>query len=404
MVQPDSRVPAVLALIGCVLGLIFASNSSLDYAEHLDRRLHDIHCSYVPGASTTTEAESCRAAMYSSYGAVMRESLWGGLPVSLFALGAYSFFAAFAAYLLVAAARAPARAVVFFAVVSLTPLLVSILMFAVSLLELGELCETCVGLYIASGFLAVGGLLGLGTLKRPSFGDTAPRPVASVAFVPIWLAALGVITIIPAAVYAAAAPDQRPYLSKCGQIKSLEDKAGSLLSFKTAFSVQPALIVEDPLCVTCKAFHNRLVDEGIMRRLDVKVVLFPLDSACNWMLEEPLHPGACILSKAVLCGGPQARQVLEWAYEEQTYLFRAGKQGEGTLRAVINNRWGASMLACVDSREIDMRLNRMLHFAAQNGIPVSTPQFYLGKQRVCDEDTDIGLRFTLDQLAPEVLR
>jgi uncharacterized membrane protein len=404
MFQPNSRVPAVVALIGCVLGLIFASNSSLDYAEHLDRRLHDIHCSYVPGTSTTSEAESCRAAMYSSYGAVMRESFWGGLPVSLFALGAYSFFAAFAAYLLVAAARAPAKAVGFFAVVSLTPLLVSIFMLAVAVLELGELCKTCIGLYIASGFLAAGGLLGLGTLKKSPFGDTASRPVASTAFIFVWLAALGIITIIPAAVYAAAVPDQRPYLSKCGQIKTLEDKANSLITFRTASSVQPALLFEDPLCATCKAFHTRLIDEGIMKRLDVKLALFPLDNTCNWMLEEPLHPGSCIVSKAVLCGGPQARQVLEWAYEEQTYLLRAGRQGEGTLRAVINNRWGASMLACVDSRETDVRLNRMLHFAAQNGIPVSTPQFYLGKQRVCDEDTDIGLRYTMEQLAPEVLR
>jgi hypothetical protein len=29
---------------------------------------------------------------------------------------------------------------------------------------------------------------------------------------------------------------------------------------------------------------------------------------------------------------------------------------------------------------------------------------YLGKRRVCDEDTDLGLRFTLSQLAPEVLK
>jgi hypothetical protein len=29
---------------------------------------------------------------------------------------------------------------------------------------------------------------------------------------------------------------------------------------------------------------------------------------------------------------------------------------------------------------------------------------YLGKRRVCDEDTDLGLRFTLAQLAPEVLK
>ena len=48
-------------------------------------------------------------------------------------------------------------------------------------------------------------------------------------------------------------------------------------------------------------------------------------------------------------------------------------------------------------------MNKHLHFAADNAIPVSTPQIYLGKQRLCDEDTDMGLRFTLRQLAPEVL-
>ena len=51
-----------------------------------------------------------------------------------------------------------------------------------------------------------------------------------------------------------------------------------------------------------------------------------------------------------------------------------------------------------------MRLNNNLHFAADNNIPVSTPQMYLGKRRVCDEDTDLGLMFTLNQLAPEVLK
>jgi hypothetical protein len=50
------------------------------------------------------------------------------------------------------------------------------------------------------------------------------------------------------------------------------------------------------------------------------------------------------------------------------------------------------------------RLNRHLQLAVDNSIPVSTPQMYLGNQRVCDEDTDIGLRFTLGKLAPEVLK
>jgi len=52
---------------------------------------------------------------------------------------------------------------------------------------------------------------------------------------------------------------------------------------------------------------------------------------------------------------------------------------------------------------VDTQLNQQLHFAANNHIPVSTPQMFLGNERLCDEDTDLGLKYTLAQLAPEVL-
>ena len=172
----------------------------------------------------------------------------------------------------------------------------------------------------------------------------------------------------------------------------------------TSRPIQQTLLFEDPLCPTCKAFHERLVVENIIEKLDIDLALFPLDNECNWMLDQALHPGACIVSKAVLCGGVQARAVLEWAYEEQEYLARAGKQGPNVLRAAIKQRWGDVMLKCVDDRKTDTRLNNHLHYASDNNIPVSTPQMYLGSRRVCDEDTDLGLRFTLRQLAPEVLK
>jgi hypothetical protein len=199
-------------------------------------------------------------------------------------------------------------------------------------------------------------------------------------------------------------PDHRPYLSKCGVIKQPVEKNDALVKIHGSRAVKPAILFEDPLCPTCKGFHERLVAEGVFERLDVQLSLFPLDSACNWMLEEPLHPGACTVSKAVICGGERAKEVLEWAYSDQEYLARAGKAGEGTLRSVIQQRWGPDVLKCIDDRATSVRLNQHLHFASDNSIPVSTPQVYLGKQRVCDEDTDIGLRFTLGQLAPEVLK
>jgi hypothetical protein len=234
-------------------------------------------------------------------------------------------------------------------------------------------------------------------------GDTS-RPGLAFALIPALLVALGVTTLAPAIVYAASAPDERPYLTKCGEIKQAKMKGDNPVKIHGSRPVQPTMLFEDPLCPTCKAFHDRLVTENIIEKLDIDLVLFPLDNECNWMLDSALHPGACIVSKAVLCGEGNARQVLEWAYDQQEYLTRAGKAGEGVLRAAIKQRWGEALLRCVDDKKTDVRLNNHLHFASENNIPVSTPQMYLGKRRVCDEDTDLGLRYTLSQLAPEVLK
>ncbi len=402
MPGPKSKLPAVLALIASLLGLLFASNSTLDYAKHLDRRLHDVHCSFIPGAPATSEAEACRVAMYSPYSALFKEHYWGGIPISLFALGAFGFFAAFAIYLLVAGPRAPRRSLQFFAGASLLPLLVSLLMFSISVLKLGTVCKTCAGIYISSTLLAVAGVLGF--LSSKTDEPSMPRATVGPALPLIWLVALGVVSLVPALVYASSAPDERPYITKCGDLKIPTIKNDQFVKIATTHPVQPTLLFEDPLCPTCKAFHERLVGENIIEKLDINLALFPLDSDCNWMLDTALHPGACIVSKAVLCGGDNARAVLEWAYEEQEYLTRAGKNGPDVLRAAIKQKWGDAMLKCVDDRKTDVRLNNHLHFASDNNIPVSTPQMYLGSRRVCDEDTDLGLRFTLGQLAPEVLK
>lgn len=404
---PKSRWPAGLALFGALLGLVFASYSTLDYAAHLDRRLHDIHCSFIPGAPPTSEAEACRAAMYSPYSALFKAHYWGGIPIALFALGAFSFFAGFALYLLLSGPRAPKKAIYFQAAVGVTPLLVSMLMFAISVIKLGEICKVCAGIYFSSGILATGSLLMLMTLRTSgtqAMNAPPPRPTVNIVFPVLWLAALGLITLIPSFVYAATMPDQRPFLTRCGKLKKPAEAHNALVKMSTPESVQPTTLFEDPLCPTCKAFHERLVAEGIFDKLNVQLALFPLDTKCNWMLDTSLHPGACTVSKAVLCGGDHARQVLEWAFDNQDYLKRAGKAGEATLRAVIQKRWGDKMLKCMDANSTKVRLNENLHYAADNNIPVSTPQMYLGTQRVCDEDTDLGLVYTMHQLAPQVFK
>lgn len=451
--------PSALALVASILGFSFALSSTLDYTRHLDRQVHDIHCSFVPGlGADATQEGACRAAMYSPYSALFKDRYWGGVPIALFAVGAFGFFAAFALYVLLARDRAPRRAQQFLFGVSLTPLAVSILMFVISLTKLGTFCKTCVGIYISSALLAVAGAAALfydlrrakaavaifqakdrpvvpvkaaivmeaGEKGVPSTvvegeippietpAKDAPKVQEDVPFtpprtggpglVPVWLLGLAIFTAVPAALYVSAMPSYATYVTGCGKLEKLTDPTNSLLHIAPAGAKQQATLFVDPLCPTCKGFHQRLVAEGIFDKLDTTLVLFPLDNECNWMLDRPLHPGACVVSKAVLCGGDQkALAVLEWSYENQEALLAAAKGSGGVaqVRTMIRDKW-PGLDACIDSKETKLRLDRTLRYIVANQLPVSTPQLFLDGTRLCDEDSDIGLSYTLSKLAPQL--
>jgi len=391
---------SVLALASSLLGLAFAVYSTIDYADHLDRRVHDLHCSLVPGAMPTSDSEVCRAAMYSPYSALFKDALWGGVPISLFAIGAFAFFAAFALYLVIRGERSAGYVRQLFFALASTPALVSLLMLTLSLTKLGGLCKTCLGIYISSALLL---LAGVAVAMAPAPGRASFSTMGLLGRVVGVMALLGVATVVPGLAYAAAAPDHTPYLKSCGTLKVPAEPKHELMSLRGSDPRREALFLEDPLCPTCRAFHARLIGEELIDLLDAKVVLFPLDSECNWMLAEPLHPGACRLSRALLCA-PDGRAALDWAFEEQEALAQAGRQSDKALDQLVGARFGQSVLDCAGSKKAKARLNAHLHFAADNNVPVSTPQLFLGTSRVCDEDTDIGLRFTLTRLAPELFR
>jgi uncharacterized membrane protein len=481
MASAQPRWPAGLALFASLLGLAFAASSTLDYASHLDRQIHDIHCSFIPGLGAEQAADTgCRTAMYSPFAAVFRDSYWGGIPISLFAVGAFAFFAAFALYLLLARDNAPRRAPQFLFLAGVTPLLVSILMLIISVTRLGTFCKTCGGIYVSSALLAIAGVAALiydlraakreampqpviaspyappappapparapeagGAAETAATGeegvakgvsptvvddpsaaakaDIPPPPVAipvpptrhgdgptprrkgGFLLIPAWLIGLALFSIAPALLYVSALPSYSAYIGGCGKLEKLTEPNNALLRVTQPRAVKPAHLFVDPLCPTCKALHQRLVSEHIFEKLDTTLVLFPLDSECNWMLDRSLHPGACVVSKAILCSDHRALSVLEWAYDNQEDLLAGAKSGAGinNVRAMIREKF-PGLDACIDSKETNLRLNRMLRYIVNNHLPVSTPQMYLGDTRVCDEDTDIGLAYTIRKLAPEL--
>ena len=93
------RAALLVCLLSCVAGLFFAGFSTHDFVQHLDRQVHGIHCSFVPGLSTAdvSGTSGCHVTLMSPYSSVLRSHVWGGIPVSLPAMGVFAFLFAFAA-------------------------------------------------------------------------------------------------------------------------------------------------------------------------------------------------------------------------------------------------------------------------------------------------------------------
>jgi hypothetical protein len=404
----EIRWAGALALAGALLGVVFAIYSTSDYTAHLDRQMHAVHCSFIPGADVSSdEANPCKAALFSPYSALFRQTYWGGIPISLGALGCFAFFAGLGIYLLIAPSRATRRSIELLGVAGFVPLGASLVMFGISLTQLHAFCKVCVGIYFSSILVAAAAVLAWRTLAREK-KDGASRPKGTMPVIAGGVVALGIASLLPAVVYASSLPDYRPYLTQCGSLAQSTEQHNALIKLPTASPKRQVLFFEDPLCPTCKAFHERLASEGMLEKLDVTLSLFPLDTECNWMLDRSLHPGACVLSKAVICGKDRARAVLEWAYENQEELRPLGKQGPAALKERVGKQFGADVVACIDDKATTIKLNQELQFAATNHVPISTPQMYMKESgdklsRVCDEDTDLGLKYAMGQLAPEVL-
>lgn len=392
------RIFAWLGVAGALWGLVFAGISTLDYASHLDRGLHDLHCSFIPGAEASVSGEGCRVALNSAYSAMFKQNLWGGVPISLFALGCFCFLLGHATSIALSRQRTTRQGGLLYALLAISPLIVSAVMFSISWFELGTICKTCVGIYIAS--LALG-VSAIGVLAR-TWSTRAPWSVGSFGVAALAASGLLLWVLAPSVVYAALAPDHTPYVMQCGGLKVAKESHGALLHLPGKNAQKGAVFFEDPLCPTCKSLHDRLRDAQVLERLDVELALFPLDNECNWMLDQPLHPGACKVSKAILCARDPG-EMLEWAYEQQPELVEAAGAGGRTFEQLVAKRWGPAVVRCMGERATTTRLNRHLHFAVANGLAVSTPQVFIEGKRLCDEDIDMGLMFALRTLAPELL-
>ena len=199
---------------------------------------------------------------------------------------------------------------------------------------------------------------------------------------------------MPVLLYLALKPAYADAFARCGELLHPEDRYNVRVKLTAPAGGVPAVEVLDPLCPACKGFSERLAASGLSERLEREMVLFPLDKECNWMVNESLHPGACAVSEAILCGGVKAREVLEWAFANQTELRDLGKRHRTGVYARIRQQF-PELGDCLGKPAVKARLNRSLRWVVANSLPVQTPQLFVRGQKVCEEDTDLGLDFVL---------
>ncbi len=418
------RVALLLCLLACLAGLFFAGFSTHDFVQHLDRQVHGIHCSFVPGLTNAdvSGTSGCHVTLMSPYSSVLRAHVWGGIPVSLPAMGVFAFLLAFAASIGIRRRIHDRGATGFLALATALPVLTSAVMGWISFVELGAACKLCIGIYSASGLAFVSALVlrfAGGTQSWAEIAATADddlpladdlSAVDERAANPVALFAgrfgLGVLfVVLSVGIYVALAPDFERFVGTCGELPAPEDPYDVMVPLDAPATADAgprteAIEIFDPLCPSCRGFEHRLRASGLASRLDRKALLFPLDNACNWMVGTAVHPGACVLSEAVLCAADRGSTVavIDWTFERQEQLLELARdEGDKTLRKEVLGAF-PGLRGCLGSASAKARLNRSLRWAVANKLPVLTPQLYVEGTKLCDEDTDLGMDFALSRL------
>jgi hypothetical protein len=360
----SSRWFVVAALVGALMGFGFAAASTYDFSAHLDRQVHNLHCSCIP---ISLPAMSVFAALSGMLGVI----------------------------LLLRAERDPTATFVLLLLASV-PVAASLVMGSIAAFKLGAACKQCIGIYTSSLIVGVCAFM----LYRLRSRTRVVGPVAD-NISKAWLLVpplTALLVLLPMTGYVLAMPEYDKFAEGCGTLAQPEDRHSVLVRLRVESpSAKPAIEIFDPLCPACKAFEDRLKAAGLDHELRRDLLLFPLDNTCNWMVDSALHPGSCAVSMAVLCAGDRAKDVIDWVFAEQSSLAAAGARDASAPGQLVLAQF-PDLKTCVNSPTTKTRLTQSLRWAVKNQVPVLTPQFYVDGKRLCDEDTDLGLEYTLTRM------
>jgi protein-disulfide isomerase len=330
-------------------------------------RLHVRAHAGFTSACAINETLNCDRVATSGYSVVL------GLPVAIWGVLGFATAAALAAMGLARRRAHPAWPAGLLVVVAGIAVAASVALAIVSEVFIGSLCIVCA----ATWTIAVALLVTAWRAAAPAGVGAALR--ADLAVLRAWpgrTAGVAVAGLAALAVLAAAYPrywEKPPEVPTAATPVAGTPVAGTPGPATTASASGPTVAIEfsDYLCPFCADAYAE-AQRLLAGRSDVTLVHrhFPLDSACNPLVKRAIHPGACTLAKAGICGEAQGR-----AKELDALLFanqRARRPVEALAREAGLDL--AVFQECLGAPATDRRLASDVQSAIQIGIRV-TPTY-----------------------------
>jgi protein-disulfide isomerase/uncharacterized membrane protein len=270
----------------------------------------------------------------------------------------------------------------------------------VSFTVLETVCLMCTGLYAAAA-----GQLAVALLLPRAFAEAAGRPVRLFARNALPAAAAAMFVATVALGRFGWSESSSPAAAVGGSLAELREADAEFYDWYVAqpvsaspaarapdgFEKAPVVIVEfsDFECAHCRR-NRELIRDLEARHRDVLRVVhrhFPLDPACNEVVEQSIHPRACKAAEAAECAALQNRygEMADILFENQERLFESNLENLASRAGLDIERFRA----CMASRETlakivaDTRAGQALELT-------STPTLFFNGRRVKGTLADAG--------------
>jgi protein-disulfide isomerase len=358
-----SRASLAVALLAALAGLGLAVALT---------RLHAQAHAGVASFCAINEAVNCDRVATSRYSVAL------GVPVSVWGVFGFGLAALLAALGLARRRLHPTFPAGLLAAVALVSVAASAVLAFVSEFLIGSLCVLCAASWLAAVVLLVAALRacrpagGVGAAVRADAGALRQRPRLALAAAAVGIAVVAATAAAYPAYWKRAA--RSTTASPSGPSPGAAPSQGSSTQGVAPAEAGAVVIFSDYECPYCAKVHADV--KAIQARrpeLRFEKRHFPLDRACNPLLDRPFHQTACLLARAALCAEAQGR------FEAMDAALYANQGARRPVDALARDL-GLDVerfQACLAAPETTRRLEADVNAGLRAGVR-ATPSFVIG--------------------------